>query len=144
MEKYPEQDLTNKSLSFFLKMKAFFPKSKKIYFLIYILKLIPLIVITHDWNITSKYSISFWIRKFTLAEIISTIKRIELYYIIGNIFFIFSILSFIFFFFSNHKLIMKVKFVDIMKYIFQYIVIYYFISFIFFLNIFIQFIWKLF
>ena len=59
MEKNAEQDLKNKSLIFFLKMKVFFPKSKKVYFLIYILKLIPLIVITHDWNITSKYSISF-------------------------------------------------------------------------------------
>ena len=98
MEKNAEQDLKNKSLIFFLKMKVFFPKSKKVYFLIYILKLIPLIVITHDWNITSKYSISFWIRKFTLAEIISTIKTIEFYYVIGIILFIIFFLSFIFYF----------------------------------------------
>ncbi len=82
MEKNTEQDSTNKSLSFFLKMKAFFPKSKKIYFLIYILKLIPLIVITHDWNITSKYSISFWIRKFTFSEIINDFKNIYFLYIL--------------------------------------------------------------
>ena len=97
MEKNIEHNLINKSISFILKMKAFFPKSKRVYFLIYIMKLIPLMVITHDWNLTSKYSISFWIRKFTLSEIISTIKRIELYYIIEAILFIFSLLSFIFF-----------------------------------------------
>ena len=70
MEKNIEHDLINKSISFILKMKAFFPKSKRVYFLIYIMKLIPLMVITHDWNLTSKYSTSFWIRKITLSEII--------------------------------------------------------------------------
>ena len=98
MKKNIEHHPINKSISFFLKMKTFFPKSKKVYYFIFILKLIPLLVITHDWNIKQNYSICFWIRKFTFAEILSTIKTIELYYGIGIILFIIFLLSFIFFF----------------------------------------------
>ena len=98
MEKNVEHHPINKSISFFLKMKTFFPKSKTVYYFIFILKLIPLLVITHDWNIKQTYSICFWIRKFSLAEIISTIKTIELYYVIGIILFAIFLLSFIFYF----------------------------------------------
>ena len=92
MKKNIEHLPINKSISFFLKMKTFFPKSKTVYYFIFILKLIPLLVITHDWNIKQTYSICFWIRKFTLAEIISTIKTIEFYYVIGIILFIIFLL----------------------------------------------------
>ncbi len=98
MKKNIENHQINKAISFVLKMKTFFPKSKKVYYFIFILKLIPLLVITHDWNIKQKYSICFWIRKFTLAEIISTIKTIEFYYVIGIILFIIFLLLFIFYF----------------------------------------------
>ena len=124
-------------------MKAFFPKSKRVYFLIYIMKLIPLMVITHDWNLTSKYSISFWIRKFTLSEIISTIKRIELYYIIEAILFIFSLLSFIFFLILKSQMDSEGKicrYYEIHFSIYSYML---FFLFFLFLNFFILFILKL-
>ncbi len=44
------------------------PKNKILYGVILFLKIIPLFVITHDWNLSYKRGISFWIRKFTLSE----------------------------------------------------------------------------
>ena len=75
-------------MNLFLKIPKYFPKNKTIYYVFLIIKLLPLIVATHDWNISLKLGFSFWIRKFTLAEIISEIHHIDLYYFITFILFL--------------------------------------------------------
>ena len=80
-------------LCILLKIPKHFPKHKIIYFVFLVYKFLPLIVVTHDWNINSKLGISFWIRKFTLAEIFSEVKHIYFYYII--VFCLFILLIFI-------------------------------------------------
>ena len=70
-----------------VKIKKHFP-SNKFFFIMLIPKILSLIVITHDWNINKKRVISFWIRKFTLAEIISTYENIYIIVVYKIIFFI--------------------------------------------------------
>ena len=67
-------------LNLFLKIPKYFPKHKSIYYFFLLFKLLPLIVVTHDWNISSKLGVSFWIRKFTLAEYIADVHHIFIYY----------------------------------------------------------------
>ena len=50
--------------------------------LILIIKLLPLIVITHDWKISSKFGISYYFRKFTLSEFIFNFNNVECFNII--------------------------------------------------------------
>jgi len=56
-----------------IKILKDFPKSKILFRLIFIIKLLPIFCVTHDWKITRKAGISFWIRKFTLSELIISI-----------------------------------------------------------------------
>ena len=79
-------------MNLFLKIPKYFPKNKTIYYVFLIIKLLPLIVATHDWNISLKLGFSFWIRKFTLAEIISEIHHIDFYYFITFILFLLVII----------------------------------------------------
>ena len=44
-------------LNLFLKIPKYFPKNKSIYYFFLIIKFLPLIVVTHDWNINSKLGI---------------------------------------------------------------------------------------
>ena len=113
-----------------VKIKKHFP-SNKFFFIMLIPKILSLIVITHDWNINKKRVISFWIRKFTLSEILSDFNNIYLYYIIFFIMFIWNLLATIFFFqisnsmkfngYSYQKNKNKIKFVT---YFFIYIVVF--------------------
>jgi len=91
-------------LCLLLKISNNFPKQKIIYFIFLIYKFLPLIVVTHDWNINSKLGISFWIRKFTLAEIFSEVKHIYFYYIIVFCLFIILIIIAYFIFFLKKKI----------------------------------------
>ena len=54
--------------------------------------MIPLFIITHDWNISSNKGISYWIIKFILSEFISYKMTYNLYSIITI--FIFLIIIF--------------------------------------------------
>ena len=45
-------------LCILLKIPKHFPKHKIIYFVFLVYKFLPLIVVTHDWNINSKLGIS--------------------------------------------------------------------------------------
>ena len=91
-------------LCLLLKISKYFPKNKIIYFAFLIYKFLPLIVVTHDWNINSKLGISFWIRKFTLAEIISEVEHIYCYYIIVFFLFILLIIIVCLFYFMKKKI----------------------------------------
>ena len=83
----------NKNICILLKLQKICPTSKIIYFIILIIKLIPLFIITHDWDLSLNKGVSKWIRKFTFAEIISNINNIKFYYFIGIIGFIFVIIN---------------------------------------------------
>ena len=114
-----------------VKIKKHFP-SNKLFFIMLFPKLLSLIVITHDWNVNKKRVISFWIRKFTLSEIISKYDSIYIYYIILFIIFIWNLLATIFFFkisnsmkfngYSYQKNKIKVKFI---AFFFIYIIIFF-------------------
>ena len=93
-----EQNIHNDNyLNLFLKIPKYFPKDKSIYYFFLFFKLLPLIVVTHDWNISSHLGVSFWLRKFTLAEIIADVDHIYIYYkILLIIFFLVIIVCFLF------------------------------------------------
>ena len=94
-----EQNINNDNyLNLFLKIPKYFPKEKSIYYFFLFFKLLPLIVVTHDWNISSHLGVSFWLRKFTFAEIIADVDHIYLYYTIVLILFFFSYNSLFFIF----------------------------------------------
>ena len=92
-----EQKIHNENyLNLFLKIPKYFPTDKSLYYFFLFFKLLPLIVVTHDWNISSHLGISFWIRKFTLAEIIADVHHIYIYYtIVLILFFIVNIVCFL-------------------------------------------------
>ncbi len=50
---------------FFLLLSKTLPKNKSFYGIMLVLKFLPLFIITHDWNISHKKGISYWVRKFT-------------------------------------------------------------------------------
>ena len=116
ISKIIEQNIYNDNyLNLFLKIPKYFPKDKSIYYFFLFFKLLPLIVVTHDWNISSHLGISFWLRKFTLAEIIADIHHIYLYYsIVLVLFFLVNIVCFLIFYLKskisfNGKLFHKYK-----------------------------------
>ncbi len=93
---------------FFMLIAKNIPKNKVFYAIILTLKFLPLFIITHDWNISYKKGISYWVRKFTLCEIFNNSKVYYLYFsliIILTIFLIFG-----FFIFRFYTLIVKKKF----------------------------------
>ena len=92
------------NLNLYLKIPKYFPKHKIIYYFVIIIKFLPLIVVTHDWNINTKLGISFWIRKFTLAEIIFEVEHIEIYYLIVIGLFILLLIIILFFIFIKSKM----------------------------------------
>ena len=119
---------SEKEIFLLIKLKKYFP-SNKFFFIFLIPKLISLIVITHDWNINKKRVISFWIRKFTLAEIISTYENIYIYYIIFFIIFIWNLLVIFYFHqISNSMVVNKYSYhnskikIKIIAYFFIYII----------------------
>ena len=72
-----------------------FPFGRNIAVLVLVIKFFPLIVISHDWKISSKSGISYYIRKFTLSEIIYNLNSVALFYTILYICFILIIFNFI-------------------------------------------------
>ena len=72
-----------------------FPFGRNIAVLVLMIKFFPLIVISHDWKISSKSGISYYIRKFTLSEIIYNLNSVALFYTILYICFILIIFNFI-------------------------------------------------
>ena len=59
---------------FFIIISKNLPKNKSFYMIMMLLKFLPLFIITHDWNISYKKGISYWMRKFTLCEIFASSK----------------------------------------------------------------------
>ncbi len=74
-----------------------FPFNKKIAIIIIIIKILPLVVITHDWKIDKNSGISYYIRKLTFSEIINNINNIEFFYIILYTCFVLIIFNYIIF-----------------------------------------------
>ena len=90
---------------FFLHVSNNITKDSNFFWFIIILKFLPLFVITHDWNITYNRSISYWVRKFTLCEILSSSK---FYYIYLTLIIILLIMLLIlYFFFIFYQLTLK-------------------------------------
>ena len=118
-----EENIKEKS-KFYISLSQYIPKNKIFFSLILILKFLPLFVITHDWNISYKKGISYWIRKFTLCEFLSSEKAYNLYQIILIILFLFIIT--INFVLHYYTLIEKKK---VLGKIFIYILFYIFYAF---------------
>ena len=93
---------------YFMLISKNIPKNKVFYGIILTLKFLPLFIITHDWNISFKKGISYWIRKFTLCEIFANSEVYFLYFWLIIILTI--ILIFVFFIFHFYTLIIKKKF----------------------------------
>ena len=75
----------------FCKIQKYFPSNRIFYLISFFLQELSFIVITHDWNININKGISYWIRKFTLTELISNNNNEYLFYIILFIIFISSL-----------------------------------------------------
>ena len=78
-----------------LLMVKYVPKHKILYTLIIIMKAIPLFIITHDWNISSKKGISFYLRKVILSQFISSNSLYYFYIVIVIILFLILIYAFV-------------------------------------------------
>ena len=59
-----------------------FPINRKLATIIIITKFFPLLIISHDWRIKKNFGISYYLRKFTLSEIIFDLNNFLLFYII--------------------------------------------------------------
>ena len=92
---------------FFLHVSNNITKKSFFFWLIMILKFLPLFIVTHDWNIKSKRSISYWVRKFTLCEILSSSNNYYIY--LSLIIILFIILLTLYFFGIFYKIILKRK-----------------------------------
>ena len=92
---------------FFLHVSNNITKQSFFFWLIMILKFLPLFIVTHDWNIKSKRSISYWVRKFTLCEILSSSNNYYIY--LSLIIILFIILLTLYFFGIFYKIILKRK-----------------------------------
>ena len=57
-------------INYFVNISKNFPVNSFFYIEILIMKIIPLFIITHDWNISSKKGASYWVRKFIFSEFI--------------------------------------------------------------------------
>ena len=86
------------------------PKNKSFYGIMLVLKFLPLFIITHVWNISYKKGISYWIRKFTLCEILSS-SKMYYFYIIIIVFFL-IILTILYFIFCFYRIIIKHPFLE--------------------------------
>ena len=93
----------NKNICILLKVQKINPSSKTIYYIILIIKLIPLFIITHDWDLSLNKGVSKWIRKFTFTEIIFNINSNNVYFFIGIIGFVFFIINSILIVFLRSK-----------------------------------------
>ena len=99
--------MTKEKAKFFLNISNNITKNSYFFWVIMILKFLPLFVITHDWNISYNRSISYWIRKFTFCEILSSSKFYYTY--ISLIIILLIILLNLYFFFIFYKIILKSK-----------------------------------
>ena len=79
---YFKDNFFNKDFYTIIKIQKYFPSNRIFYVVSFILQELSFIVITHDWNININKGISYWIRKFTLAEIISNNDNEYFFYII--------------------------------------------------------------
>ena len=95
-----EETIKEKS-EFYIHISSHIPKNQIIFGFILIMKYLPLFVITHDWNLSYKRGISYWIRKFTLSEVLSSSKVYYLYMVIIIILFILIFICCISFYFFN-------------------------------------------
>ena len=100
-------EMTKEKAKFFLNISNNITKNSYFFWVIMILKFLPLFVITHDWNISYNRSISYWIRKFTFCEILSSSKFYYTY--ISLIIILLIILLNLYFFFIFYKIILKSK-----------------------------------
>ena len=97
---------------FYLALSQYIPKNKIFFGIIIFLKFLPLFVITHDWNISYKRGISYWVRKFTLSEVLSCSSAYKLYIIILILLFLLIVCICICFrfyiFIEKRKMILKI------------------------------------
>ena len=121
-----------------LKIQKNYTNNKVIYLISDILKFLPFFVACHDWNINSKKGISFWIRKFTLIEIISTNHHLIFYYILIFIFFILTFILFVFYYYLFYKIGHKGNLYHEKKYLINYISYVSFYFYVFFIQYFIS------
>ena len=116
-------------LDILLQIASNFPKKKIVFSFLLFIKILPNIIITHDWNLNNKKSIFHYIRIFTLVDFFYIKKEqtkykfyIQIYQIIIFILTLISIILIIiphylfkaytknlYFFFSYQKLIIKIS-----------------------------------
>ena len=93
-------------MNFYIRLSKYFPKNQFFFGFIIIMKILPLFIITHDWNISYKKGISYWIRKLILCEFLYSLNEYYFYYVILMILFILILIiniSFYFFYLIYHR-----------------------------------------
>ena len=84
-----------KRIIYFNNLQKELPSNKIIYFITILIKIMPLFIITHDWNIFLNKGISYWLRKLTLCEFFANRISYDIYpYYFDSVF-----NSFIYFFY---------------------------------------------
>ena len=68
-----------KRIIYFNNLQKELPSNKIIYFITILIKIIPLFIITHDWNIFLNKGISYWLRKLTLCEFFANRISYDIY-----------------------------------------------------------------
>ena len=124
---------TNEStkLNFYISLSKTLPTSIILDSVIIIIKMIPLFIITHDWNISSNKGISYWVRKFILCEFISYHMTYNIYPII-TIFIFFTIVLtnlFTYIYYKHHQKNVLIKFHSFIVYYIYYAINQYIYSF---------------
>ena len=61
-------------LKLLIKLRKGFPKNQLVYFLVLFMKILPVFILTHDWNINYGKGISFVLSYFTLGQLIFSLN----------------------------------------------------------------------
>ena len=77
----------------YVQILKYIPNNNYLNFLLMSLRLIPLILITHDWNIHLHYSVTYYLSYLTFLPIIHTINSQNITLIIILVLFIYSIIN---------------------------------------------------
>lgn len=94
----------NSRVKLLLKIKSHLPKSLLFYYVFLVFKLLPLIIITHDWNINYGKGISAIVSQFTLCPILTKVKNQNVTVYIISLIFVLSLCCFIFCLICKHRL----------------------------------------
>ena len=96
-----------KRIIYYNNLQKELPSNKIIYFIIIIIKIMPLFIVTHDWNISLNKGISYWLRILTLCEFFANRISYDIYPYI--ILILFLTLLFVYFMYKCYHLLFDQK-----------------------------------